>query len=215
MNDTSSWCRRRKGPLAAGALVLASVGLLAQAAGACSQAGWTRGVNLSAGVTRVTLASSLVTRFGQEGLAVTTSGPSDASPNGLDLPVTGGLVWSESGFGSVDHGGQLIFEDHRDGRRARFSDVQLVFLPTPEVTANTSSGSEVELFNVHLRQQPATGITFTIGSGKGRHITYRDIGLDISQTGAASINSSLHTAAIKSGEWVGRASLIGRGEEVN
>jgi hypothetical protein len=66
-----------------------------------------------------------------------------------------------------------------------------------------------------LRQQPATGITFTVGSGKGRHITYRDIGLDISQTGAASINSSFHTAAVKSGEWIGRASLIGRGEEVN
>ncbi len=215
MNDGSKRDRRWLGSVGAGAAVLAAAGLLAQGAGACSQAGFTHGVNLSAGVTRVALASTLVNRFRQEGLAITASGSSGATPDGLDLPVTGGLVWSESGWGSVDHSGQLIFEDDNDGRRAKFSDVHLNFLPTPELTATTSSGSEIELFNVHLSEQPAAGITFTTGSGSHRKLTYRNIGLDVSASGAAAIDSSLRTAAVKSGEWIGQASVIGRGQEVN
>jgi hypothetical protein len=223
MNDTSSWSWSPKGSwspkrigfVAAGAMVLASVGLLAQGAGACDGAGYTRGISLSAGVTKVALASTLVQTFRQDGLAVTTSGSLGATPDGLDLPVTGGLVWSESGWGSVNHGGQLIFEDQKDGRDARFSDVHLNFLPTPELTAKTSSGSEIELLNVHLTQQPAAGITFRSGSGSHRQLTYRDIRLDVSATGAAAIDGSLRTSAVKSGELVGQASVIGRGQVVN
>jgi hypothetical protein len=215
MNDGSRWRGRRLGSVAAGAVVLASVGLVAQGAGACDGAGFTHGVNLSAGVTRVALASTLVNRFRQEGLAVRTSGSSGATADGLELPVTGGLVWSESGWGSVNHSGQLIFEDHNDGRLARFSDVHLAFLPTPELTATTSSGSEVELFNVHLSEPAAAGITYTTGSGSHRKLTYRNIGLDVSASGAAAIDRSLRTAAVKSGEWIGQASVIGRGQEVN
>jgi hypothetical protein len=203
------------GLVAAGAVALASVGLLAQVAGACDGAGYTRGVSLSAGVTKVALATTLVRTFRQQGLAVTTSGSASAAPNGLELPVTGGLVWSESGWGSVNHGGQLIFEDQKDGRSARFSDVHLLFLPTPELTARTSSGSEIELFNVHLTQQPAAGITYRTGSGAHRHLIYRDIGLDVSSAGAATIDGSLRTGAVKSGEWIGRASVIARGQVVN
>jgi hypothetical protein len=215
MRDGSKWCGRWLGSVAAGAVVLTSLGLLAQEAGACDGAGYTRGVSLSAGVTRVALASTLVDRFRHEGLSVTTSGSSGTTSGGLDLPVTSGLVWSESGWGSVNHSGQLIFEDQSNGRRIRFSDVHLVFLPTPELTATTSSGSEIELFNVHLSEQPAAGITYSTGSGSHRKLTYRNIGLDVSASGAAAIDSSLRTDAVKGGEQIGKASVIGRGQEVN
>jgi hypothetical protein len=197
------------------AATISIVGLVAQGAGACSQAGYTRGVNLTAGVTKVALASALTSRFNQEGITVTTGGPAGAPSGGLTLPVTGGLVWSESGWGSVDPGGQLVFVDRTDNRRARFTDVRLSFLPTPELTATAPTGAGVELFNVHLSEQPATGITFSAGPGTHRAITYRNIGLDVSTTGAAAIDDSLRTAAVKSGEWVGQASLHGRGQLVN
>ncbi len=189
--------------------------VLAPVAGACSSAGWANGINLTSGTTTIDLSSSLAHSLSAKGIIVTTSDGGASGDSLLALPVHDGLIYSQSGTGALSQGGTITFSDTANDKKVTFSDLKLDFLPSPGLTATSSSGARLNVFGVTLEQQPARFITFTSGSGDRRQIIYPRISLKLTSDAAASINASLQTKAVSAGEQVGRASVSGHGDVVN
>jgi len=124
----------------------------------------------------VTLEAPAAGRLDRAGIVLTAAGSPAAAHGALAFPVSGGLIWSESGWGTVDHAGSLTVTDTDTNRSVSLSNIELDFLPTPAVFVRTSQGTTFQLFDVLLKEQPATGITLTSERGTHRRVDYTGVG---------------------------------------
>jgi hypothetical protein len=209
--DRSRVRNRRIAVVLGAGLGAGTVALLGTVAGACSQAGWINGVHLAGGTTTVTLEAPAAGRLDRAGIVLTAAGSPAAAHGALAFPVSGGLIWSESGWGTVDHAGSLTVTDTDTNRSVSLSNIELDFLPTPAVFVRTSQGTTFQLFDVLLKEQPATGITLTSERGTHRRVDYTGVGLALSSQGAVFLDNALGTHAFSGGEQIGTARVAGRG----
>jgi hypothetical protein len=192
------------------AVIAAATGLLLGPAAGIAAAG-TRpaGVHLSAGTTTVTTGPGIAVALLKNGIVPVASRPGREVVKyrhgqvavKFAFPVTGGRVTLSPLGGFVTHSGGILFVDLNTGKQIRVSDF-VISLTHANLTGivNGNPKARVALFNLSLAHATLKA---------GRHVVRASgIGVSLTKTAAAALNSSLGTSLFSPGLKLGTAGTV-------